>query len=37
VLKERMRIREGEIVKLSFDTGQAHLFDPETGQRLTTH
>ena len=34
VLKERMRIHEGDTVKLSFDTAQAHFFDPESGQRL---
>ncbi len=34
VLKERMRIHEGETVSLSFDTAQAHFFDPESGQRL---
>ena len=34
VLRERMRIHEGETVKLSFDTEQAHFFDPESGQRL---
>ena len=34
VLKERMRIHEGETVKLSFDAGQTHFFDPESGQRL---
>ncbi|HTR11696.1 MAG TPA: TOBE domain-containing protein, partial [Roseiarcus sp.] len=35
VLKERMRIQEGETIKLSFDTAQAHFFDPESGRRLT--
>jgi multiple sugar transport system ATP-binding protein len=34
VLKERMRIHEGETVKLAFDAAQTHVFDPETGQRL---
>ena len=34
VLKERMRIHEGDTVKFSFDTAQAHFFDPESGQRL---
>jgi hypothetical protein len=29
-----MRIHEGDTVKLSFDTAQAHFFDPESGQRL---
>ena len=33
-LKERMRIHEGDTVKLSFDTVQAHFFDPDSGQRL---
>ena len=37
VLKERMRIHEGDTVKLSFDAVQAHFFDPESGQRLTAH
>jgi multiple sugar transport system ATP-binding protein len=35
VLKERTRIHEGDPVKLSFDTAQAHFFDPESGQRLS--
>ena len=35
VLKERMRIYEGETVKLWFDSAQAHFFDPESGQRLS--
>ena len=34
VLRERTRVHEGETVKLSFDTEQAHFFDPESGQRL---
>jgi multiple sugar transport system ATP-binding protein len=34
VLKERLRIHEGETIRLSFDVAQAHLFDPESGQRL---
>ena len=34
VLRERTRIHEGETVKLSLDTGQAHFFDPDSGQRL---
>jgi multiple sugar transport system ATP-binding protein len=34
VLKERMRIHEGDAVKLSFDTAQTHFFDPDSGQRL---
>ena len=34
VLKQRMRIYEGETVKLSFDVEQTHFFDPESGQRL---
>ena len=29
-----MRIHEGDTVKLSFDAGQTHFFDPESGQRL---
>ncbi len=34
VLKERMRIHEGETVKLAFDAGRTHVFDPESGERL---
>ncbi len=34
VLKERMRIHEGDTIRLSFDTAQAHFFDPESGERL---
>jgi multiple sugar transport system ATP-binding protein len=34
VLKERMRIHEGDAVMLSFDTAQTHFFDPDSGQRL---
>ena len=34
VLKELMRMHEGDTVKLSFDTAQAHFSDPESGQRL---
>ena len=37
VLRERVRIQEGETVKLSFDAGQVHFFDPDSGQRLTEH
>jgi multiple sugar transport system ATP-binding protein len=37
VLKERMRIHEGDTVKLSFDPEQAHFFDTQSGQRLTIH
>ena len=36
VLKERLRIHEGETIRLSFDAGQRHFFDPESGRRLTT-
>ncbi len=36
VLKERMRIREGEAVKLAFDPADAHFFDAVTGERLRT-
>ena len=35
VLKERLRIHEGETIPVSFDVAQAHFFDPESGQRLT--
>jgi multiple sugar transport system ATP-binding protein len=35
VLKERMRIHEGETITLGFDAAQAHFFDPASGQRLT--
>jgi multiple sugar transport system ATP-binding protein len=34
VLKERLRIHEGETIRLSLDAAQAHFFDPESGQRL---
>jgi len=34
VLRERMGVREGDIVNLSLETAQSHFFDPETGQRL---
>jgi multiple sugar transport system ATP-binding protein len=34
-IKERVRIREGDNVTLSFDTAQAHFFDSESGQRLS--
>ena len=37
VLKERVRIQEGETVKLSLDTPSAHVFDPESGERLEPH
>ncbi len=34
VLKERLRIHEGDTIRLSFVTNQAHFFDPESGQRI---
>jgi multiple sugar transport system ATP-binding protein len=34
VLKERLRIHEGETIRLSLDAAQAHFFDPESGERL---
>jgi multiple sugar transport system ATP-binding protein len=34
VLKERLRIREGETIRLSFDAEQRHFFDLGSGQRL---
>ena len=37
VLKERLRIHEGETVRLAFDTAQTHFFDPESGQRFATY
>jgi multiple sugar transport system ATP-binding protein len=36
VLKERLRIHEGETIRLSFDTRQGHFFDPKTGGRLAS-
>jgi multiple sugar transport system ATP-binding protein len=35
VLRERMAIREGEIIRLSLQTSQAHFFDPDSGQRIS--
>jgi multiple sugar transport system ATP-binding protein len=35
VLRERMAIREGETVRLSLQTTQAHFFDPDSGQRIS--
>ena len=37
VLRERVRIQEGETVRLSVDTPSAHVFDPESGERLEPH
>jgi multiple sugar transport system ATP-binding protein len=37
VLKERLRIHEGETIQLAFDVAQAHFFDPESGKRLVTN
>ncbi len=37
VLKERLRIHEGQTIRLSLDADQAHFFDPESGQRLPIH
>jgi multiple sugar transport system ATP-binding protein len=37
VLKERLRIHEGETIQLSLDVPEAHFFDPQSGQRLATH
>jgi hypothetical protein len=34
VLKERVRIHEGEIVKLSLNAAAANFFDPVSGDRL---
>jgi multiple sugar transport system ATP-binding protein len=36
VLKERLRVREGDTVKLSLETAQAHFFEPETRERLNS-
>ena len=37
VLKERLRIHEGETVRLAFDVAHTHYFDPESGQRLAAN
>jgi multiple sugar transport system ATP-binding protein len=37
VLKERLRIHDGETVLLAFDIAQTHFFDPQTGLRLTAN
>ena len=34
VLRERVRIQEGETVRLSLNTAAAHFFDPVSGERL---
>jgi multiple sugar transport system ATP-binding protein len=34
VLRERIRIQEGETVRLSLNTAAAHFFDPVSGERL---
>jgi multiple sugar transport system ATP-binding protein len=34
VLKERLGVREGDIVNLSLEVAQAHFFDSGTGERL---
>jgi multiple sugar transport system ATP-binding protein len=34
VLKERLRIHEGETIRVSFDVSHGHFFDPKTGGRL---
>ena len=34
VLKERLRIHEGETIRLTLDAAQAHFFDPDSGRRL---
>jgi multiple sugar transport system ATP-binding protein len=35
VLRERLGVREGDIVNLSLASTQAHFFDPDSGERLT--
>ena len=37
VLKERLRIHEGETVRLAFDDAHCHFFDPQSGERIATH
>jgi multiple sugar transport system ATP-binding protein len=36
VLKERLRIHEGDTIRLSFAPDQTHFFDPDSGRRLST-